>query len=713
MRVRRTRPDNRICASHDEKGIPRMRCCSFAGINTVRTRARRLRREVRLHAAAAAWLLIFCAVALSSARSQGVSTIAKRWVGTWSTAPQLVETGNMPPSPGLTNNSLRQVIRVSIGGDTLRVRFSNEFSTSAVTMKSVQIAASTGGSTISVTTNRELKFGGSSEVTMNAGAAVTSDPVAFALKPRMDVAITIYYGQTSTTVTGHPGSRTTSYIIAGNTTTTTDFTGAVTTDHWYTINTIDVLTSSTAACVAILGNSITDGRGSTTNMQNRWPDVFSESLLKDSTTLQVGVLNQGIGGNCVLAGGLGPTGVSRFDRDIVNQQGVRWAIVFEGVNDIGGVASPTAATTIANSLIAAYKQMVLKAHAKNIRIFGATIMPFKGNGYYNQYSELCRNTVNQWIRARGNFDGCIDFDMIMRSPLDTARIVSSYQNDGLHPDPAGHKTMGESVDLTLFAGADTTFQQRTDFESLWFEAERFVQAGSNFTIVSDAFASNGKYITVQAGIQSLTSPPAESVNLITLPFAVTKDSLYNVFGRVNCPTYDDDSFWARMDDGEFAGYNGLKTDGWAWMKLNSFPLAKGKHILTIGYREDGACLDKLCITNDVAAPSGFGGTDPITLGINSTGTPVGSALEQNYPNPFNPSTQIRFSIAKTTQTSLRIYNMLGKEVTTLVDDSLQAGDYNVTWDGKDAKGIKVVSGAYFCRLTAGNHAISQKMILLK
>ena len=387
---------------------------------------------------------------------QSNSTAAKKWVGTWSTAPQLVETGNMPPSPGLTNNSLRQIVRISIGGDTLRLKISNEFSASAVTMKSVRIAVSTGGNTIDLSTNKELRFNGSSEVTMNAGAAVSSDPIAFNLTPRMDLAITIYFGQTSATVTGHPGSRTTSYIIAGNATDKTDFTGAVTTDHWYNISGIDVLAPSTAACVAILGNSITDGRGSTTNMQNRWPDVFSESLLKNSRTQHVGVLNQGIGGNAVLAGGLGPTGVSRFDRDILNQEGVRWAIVFEGVNDIGGVTSAAAATTKANSLIAAYRQMIVKAHARNIRIYGGTIMPFKGNSYYNQYSELCRNTVNQWIRTAGNFDGCIDFDKVMRSPTDTARIVSSYQNDGLHPDVAGHKTMGESVDLNLFGGTDST-----------------------------------------------------------------------------------------------------------------------------------------------------------------------------------------------------------------------------------------------------------------
>ena len=390
----------------------------------------------------------------------------RKWVGTWSTAPQLVEPGNMPPSPGLTNNSLRQVLRVSIGGDTLRVRFSNEFSTSAVTMKSVQIAVSTGGNIINVSTNKELKFKGSSEVTMNAGVAVISDPIAFNLTTRMDVAITIYFGQTSATVTGHPGSRTTSYILAGNTTTTTDFTGAVTTDHWYTINAIDVLAPSIAASVAILGNSITDGRGSTTNLQNRWPDAFSEALLENSSTRHVGVLNQGIGGNCVLAGGLGPTGVTRYDRDILNQSGVRWVIVFEGVNDIGGVNSAAAATTTANNLIAAYKQMIDRAHARNIRIYGGTITPFHGNSYYNQFSEACRNTVNQWIRTKGNYDGCIDFDKVMRDPLDTTRLVSSYQNDGLHPDAMGHKTLGESIDLNLFAGADTVFQPATGVNSL-------------------------------------------------------------------------------------------------------------------------------------------------------------------------------------------------------------------------------------------------------
>jgi lysophospholipase L1-like esterase len=498
-------------------------------------------------------LLIAGCFSCCNSQPTSVSTGARKWVGTWSTAPQLVEPGNLPPPPGLTNNSLRQVIRVSIGGDTLRVRFSNEFSAGAVTMHSVQIAASTGGHTIDVATNRELTFNGSSAITMNPGATTTSDPIAFTLTPRMDVAITIYYGQTSATVTGHPGSRTTSYIIAGNTTTTTDFSGSVTTDHWYGINGIDVMAPEAAACVAILGNSITDGRGSTTNLQNRWPDIFSESLLRDSSTQQVGVLNMGIGGNSVLSGGLGPTGVSRYDRDILQQHGVRWAIIFEGVNDIGGVHSAAAATTIAEGLIAAFQQMIEKAHANDIRIYGGTIMPFKGNGYYNEYSESCRRTVNQWIRTGGTFDAYIDFDKTMRDPLDSTRLVSSYQNDGLHPDSAGHRKMGESIDLGLFTTPDTT-----------------------------------------------------------------------------------------------------------------------------------------------------------TVGVRSTNPIGGYALRQNFPNPFNPSTHLSFGLPSRCFVTLKIFDAVGKEVTTLVSEELPAGNHTRQWNA-----ASVSSGIYFYRLQAGSFMETKKSVLLR
>lgn len=381
---------------------------------------------------------------------QSGSGASKKWVGTWSTGMQLVETRNNPPSPGLTDNSLRQVVRVSIGGKVLRVKFSNEFSKNPVTMHAVQIAASAGGKEIDKSTIVKLTFNGAQEVTMDPGKAITSDPFSFKLKPRMDLAITIYFGGTSPDITGHPGSRTTSYLLTGNNNLVTDFTGSIETEHWYVINGIDVLVPSKSSCIAILGNSITDGRGSTTNMQNRWPDLLSERLLAKSGTRQIGVLNLGIGGNCVLRDCLGPSGISRYGRDILRQSGVKSVIIYEGVNDIGGVRSAEAATSVASGLIAAYNLMIDSAHTRGLKIYGATITPFKGNGYYNQYSEACRQEVNKWIRNSGRFDAVFDFDYVVRNPADTISLMSSYQNDGLHPGLAEYRKMVDCIDLNLF-----------------------------------------------------------------------------------------------------------------------------------------------------------------------------------------------------------------------------------------------------------------------
>ena len=372
------------------------------------------------------------------------------WVGTWSCAQMSMKGNDMPPAPGLANNTLRQVLRVSIGGSTLRLKLSNDFSPSAVTMNSVQIAVSSGGSTINLATNKELKFNGSSSVTMDAGTTVTSDPIKFKLAPGMNLAITINFGQAPVTLTGHSGSRTTTYLITGNTAADADFSKSATTEHWYFINTIDVQAPKTAGCIAVLGNSITDGRGTTTNMQNRWTDILSERLLANRDTKNVGVLNLGIGGNSVVAGGLGQPGAVRYDRDIINQSGVRWAIVFEGVNDIGAIRNSAGAVRTTNNLIAAYKVMIEKAHNKNILIYGATIPAFKGNSYYNQYSDSSRNAINEWIRHSGNYDGVIEFCKTMANPKDTTGIIASYQNDHLHPTAEGYKMMGECIDLKLF-----------------------------------------------------------------------------------------------------------------------------------------------------------------------------------------------------------------------------------------------------------------------
>ena len=373
------------------------------------------------------------------------------WVGTWSTAPQLVEPHNLPPQPGLSNNTIRQVVCVSIGGERLRIRFTNEFSKSPVVMKSVHIAISAEDSTIKPQTDKEILFGGEPETTIEPGAAVTSDPIDFSVEPRTKLALTIYFGETSPDVTGHPGSRTTSFILPGNEVSKVNFANAVKTEHWYIINTIDVLRSDGAAAVAVLGNSITDGRGSGTNKQNRWPDELAIRLLENSGTKNIGVLNEGIGGNCVLRNCLGPSAESRFERDVLNQNGVRWLIILEGINDIGGIRNKEMSEKVAKGLIAAYEKMIDRAHAKGIRVFGATLTPFAGSFYDSPERQVAWKTVNEWIRHSGKFDAVIDLDAAMEDPANPMHMLPvGDSGDHLHPNETGHKMMGDAVDLNLF-----------------------------------------------------------------------------------------------------------------------------------------------------------------------------------------------------------------------------------------------------------------------
>lgn len=393
--------------------------------------------------AVCALLFIFVSLAFSSP--------GDKWVGTWGTSPQLVEPRNMPPEPGLSHNTLRQVVRVSLGGDSVRVRFSNEFSTIPVTLTAVHIAISAGGSAIDKSTDQTLMFDGKSEATLQPGTAITSDPLQFGLKPRTDVTITIYFGDTSPDVTGHPGSRTTSFLIPGDRVSAADLPGAVQTEHWYIINGIDVVAPDSAGAVAVLGNSITDGRGSGTNKQDRWPDELTRRLQENPGTKQVAVLNEGIGGNCVLRSCLGPSALSRFERDVLNQSAVRWLIILEGINDIGQVRDAKGSEQVAKDLIAAYGQMIDGAHAKGIRVYGATMLPFGGSFYDSPDRQSAWKTVNEWIRSSGRFDAVIDLDAALRDPANPLHLMPQNDSgDHLHPSEAGHRMMAEAVDLTLF-----------------------------------------------------------------------------------------------------------------------------------------------------------------------------------------------------------------------------------------------------------------------
>ena len=373
------------------------------------------------------------------------------WIGTWGTAQQLVEPHNMPPEPGLGGNTLRQVVRVSIGGDRLRMRFSNEHSTKPVDLNAVHVAASAGGSAIDPETDVELRFAENPSITIEPGSTVISDPFTFPLKPRSDVAITIHFGNTSPDVTGHPGSRTTSFLEKGDRVTAVDLPGAARTDHWYTIDTIEVLAPEPAKAVVVIGDSITDGRGSGTNRQNRWPDELAERFRKNPKTSNTAVLNMGIGGNCVLRDCLGLAALTRFNNDVIEQNGVRWLIILEGINDIGQAQGEEAAAEVAENLIAAYEQMIDLSHNKGILVYGATLLPFGGSFYDGQWRESARQTVNTWIRNSKRFDAVIDLDKALEDPENASHMLPAADTgDHLHPNETGHKMMAEAVDLELF-----------------------------------------------------------------------------------------------------------------------------------------------------------------------------------------------------------------------------------------------------------------------
>ena len=371
-----------------------------------------------------------------------------RWVATWTTAPQLTEDRNEPPTPQFENATVRQKFITSIGGDAFRVRFSNAFGDAPLTIDAAAVAQSAGAGRIEEDTSTPLTFsGGQSSITIQPGALWISDVVEMPLEPMAHLAVTIQTTTAPDGLTGHPGSRTTSYFnYDGAALDTPDLSGDVRVDHWYFLTGVDVLTDEPdAAAVAILGDSITDGRGSTTNGNDRWPDVLSARLRANEATTDVAVLNQGIGGNTILVGGLGPNMVSRLDRDVLAQPGVKWLIILEGINDLGGGHSSAA------EIIAAYDQVITRAHDQGIKVYGATITPYAECFYWSEEGEAKRAKINEWIRHSGRFDAVLDFDQVVRDPANPLQLLPAYDTgDKLHLNQSGLRALGESIDLRLF-----------------------------------------------------------------------------------------------------------------------------------------------------------------------------------------------------------------------------------------------------------------------
>ena len=405
----------------------------------------------RIPSGSLASLSLLALAACATPSSARRSTAQPHWVGTWATSQQIVEPANMPPAPGLSSSTLRQVVHVSLGGRRVRVRFSNVFGDAPLTLVAATIAPSLGESRIDTAAQHALAFGGYGSVVIDAGRDTASDALSFDLAPLSNVAITARFGRVPVVLTGHPGSRTTSYIQSGDAVAEPSLPGAVSTVHWYVATGIDVVAPERAAAVVTLGNSITDGRGSGMDRQNRWPDELARRLQEDPATRVIAVLNAGIGGNCVLRSCLGPSALSRLDRDVLHPPGVRWAIVLEGVNDIGQAKSRADADSIVRGLAAAYAQIAERAHAGGIRVYGATILPFGGSFYDAPYREAARMTVNGWIRRSRTFDAVIDLDAALRDPAQPSRLAPVADGgDHLHPNEAGYHMMAAAIDLALF-----------------------------------------------------------------------------------------------------------------------------------------------------------------------------------------------------------------------------------------------------------------------
>ena len=359
-----------------------------------------------------------------------------KWTATWATAIEAPLAESDMPKTSMTNSTLRQVIHVSIGGDKLRMQLSNEKSHQPVEIKSVYIADTDGGKAIDAKTAKYLTFNGSRSVTIEPGKAVYTDVAQYKLKPLQRLSVTISYGNTPVKATTHRGSRTTSYLAQGEVAPKAGFAEVETFEHWYSIAALEVEAPASTRCIACLGNSITDGRGTTTDAQNRWTDVLAEQLGG-----KVAVINLGIGGNCVIRGGLSAPASERFDRDILAQQGVTDLIIFEGVNDLSGIKDDGAETV--RWLKKFYRLFAKKAKEKGMRVYGGTIMPFKNSFAYSETHEKARQEVNQWIRTAPDYDGVIDFDKATADPKDPEALMESLQSDWLHPNADGYKVMGE------------------------------------------------------------------------------------------------------------------------------------------------------------------------------------------------------------------------------------------------------------------------------
>ncbi|HUB52781.1 MAG TPA: SGNH/GDSL hydrolase family protein [Terracidiphilus sp.] len=374
------------------------------------------------------------------------------WVGTWAASPMEAQGSNMKP---FALSTLRQIVHISNGGEQVRIRLTNAYGTDSLAIADVHVAVSAGGSSIKPETDHIVTFGGATGVRLAPGAEMYSDAVPIIVAPLSDLAISIYVpNQVMRAETYHQLGLQTNYLVDGDQSNAPTLGNATTLQSWYFLDGVDVPAVDGSRAVVTLGDSITDGALSTPDSNHRWPDMLAARLKQEHGFENVAVLNQGISGNRVLNQGAGPSAVARVDRDVLAQNGVKYLIVLDSINDIGRLASKNIAPEdqiSASDLEYGLRQLADAAHLHGIKIYGATLTPYGGAGYSSDKGEQVREAVNQWIRSSGTFDGVVDFDKITQDPANPTHFNPAYDSgDHLHPNDAGYKAMADGIDLKLF-----------------------------------------------------------------------------------------------------------------------------------------------------------------------------------------------------------------------------------------------------------------------
>jgi len=386
------------------------------------------------------------------------------WVATWgaSPSPQLADEAQITAAKlKFENQTLREIVHASVGGNTVRIRLSNAYGKESVEIGAVHIALRSQGASTVAGSDRTLTFGGRPTVVIPPDALILSDPVKLDVPDAGDLAISIFLPKAAKGAGIHYSAQQTAYIAAGNVTAASALTGPTAIQSWVFLTNVEVQAPESSATVVAFGDSITDGAHSTVDANSRWPDILAGRLLSHPGAKKIAVVDAGIGGNRILHDfygtiRFGVNALARFDRDVLAQTGVRYVVVLEGINDLGhpGSSAPESQTVSAQDLIAGLRQMIERAHEKGLKIYGATLTPFAGavsQGYFTPEKETKRKAINEWIRTSHAFDGVIDFDKAVRDPNHPDSMLPAYDSgDHLHPGDAGYKAMGNAIDLSLF-----------------------------------------------------------------------------------------------------------------------------------------------------------------------------------------------------------------------------------------------------------------------